>query len=71
VAKPRVLTVAELEAVADDLASRAGERRHQLAEARQHERRQQLEEATQPHSVANSPPDLTMAGGTWTLRWKA
>jgi DNA-binding transcriptional regulator YhcF (GntR family) len=70
-AKPRVLTVEELEAVADDLASRAGERRHQLAEARKRERRHQLEDAAQPHSVADTPPDLTMAGGTWTLRWKA
>ena len=70
-AKPRILSVEELEAVADQLASRAGERRHQLAEAHQRERRHQLEDATQSHSVADTPPDLTMAGGTWTLRWKA
>jgi DNA-binding transcriptional regulator YhcF (GntR family) len=70
-AKPRILSVEELEAVADELVARAGERRHQLAEARQRERRHQLEEAAQPHSVPDTPPDLTMAGGTWTLRWKA
>jgi DNA-binding transcriptional regulator YhcF (GntR family) len=69
-ARPRILSVEELEAVADELASRAGERRHQLAEARQRERRHQLEDAGQPHSVPDTPPDLTMAGGTWTLRWK-
>lgn len=70
-ARPRILTIEELEAVADELASRAGERRHQLAEARQRERRNQLEDVAQPHSVADTPPELTMAGGTWTLRWKA
>jgi GntR family transcriptional regulator len=70
-ARPRVLTVEELEAIADDLAARAGERRHQLAEARKEERRRQLEEAPAPRSVPDTPPQLTMAGGTWTLRWKA
>jgi DNA-binding transcriptional regulator YhcF (GntR family) len=70
-ARPRILTVAELEAVADELAARAGERRHQLAEARQHDRLHQLDDVAQPHSVADTPPDLTMAGATWTLRWKA
>jgi DNA-binding transcriptional regulator YhcF (GntR family) len=70
-ARPRILTVAELESVAEELAARAGERRHQLAEARQHERLHQLDDVGQPHSVADTPPDLTMAGATWTLRWKA
>lgn len=70
-ARPRILTVAELESVADELAARAGERRHQLAEARQRERLHQLDDVAQPHSVADTPPDLTMAGATWTLRWKA
>jgi hypothetical protein len=70
-AKPRVLSVDELEAIADQLAARAGERRHQLAEARQRERRNQLEDAPSPTSVPDTPPQLTMAGGTWTLRWKA
>jgi DNA-binding transcriptional regulator YhcF (GntR family) len=70
-ARPRILTVAELESVADELAARAGERRHQLAEARQRERLHQLDDVAQPHSVADTPPDLTMTGATWTLRWKA
>lgn len=70
-AKPRVLTVAELEAVADDLAARAGERRHQLAEVHQRQRREQFEPSAAPQSVPDTPPELTMAGGTWTLRWKA
>jgi DNA-binding transcriptional regulator YhcF (GntR family) len=70
-ARPRILTVAELETVADELLARAGERRHQLAEARQRERRHQLEDTAAPHSVPDTPPELTVTGGTWTLRWKA
>jgi DNA-binding transcriptional regulator YhcF (GntR family) len=70
--RPRILSVEELEATADELAARAGERRHQLAEARKRERRlNEPEAAHAPRSVADTPPELTMAGATWTLRWKA
>ena len=70
--RPRILTVEELEATADELAARAGERRHELAEARKDERQlHEREAAAAPRSVADTPPELTMAGATWTLRWKA
>jgi DNA-binding transcriptional regulator YhcF (GntR family) len=70
-ARPRILTVEELEAIADELAARAGERRHELALAQQRERESQLEEVQHPHSVQDTPPELIVSGGTWTLRWKA
>jgi DNA-binding transcriptional regulator YhcF (GntR family) len=71
-AKPRILSVEELEATADDLAARAGQRRHELAEARRRERETQLEDMPQhPSSVPDTPPELIVSGGTWTLRWKA
>src|SRR3989442_264553 len=41
---PRILSVEELEQVVDDLAARAGESRHRLAEAHRPERERQLEE---------------------------
>jgi DNA-binding transcriptional regulator YhcF (GntR family) len=70
-ARPRILSVEELEATADELAARAGQRRHELAEARRRERENQLEEVGHPHSVQDTPPELIVSGGTWTLRWKA
>ena len=70
--RPRILSLQELEAIADELAARAGERRHQLAEARKRERElHEPEVASGPRSVPDTPPELTMAGATWTLRWKA
>jgi hypothetical protein len=69
--QPRILSIEELEATADELAARAGERRHELAEARKRERRlNEPDAAPAPRSVPDTPPQLTMAGGTWTLRWK-
>ena len=71
-AKPRILSVEELEATAEELAARAGQRRHELAEAHRRERENQLEEVSQaPSSVPDTPPELIVSGGTWTLRWKA
>ena len=71
-ATPRILSVEELEATAEELAVRAGQRRHELALAQQRERENQLE-AVQPQSpsVADTPPELIVNGGSWTLRWKA
>ena len=68
---PRILSIQELEAIADDLAARAGERRHRIAEAHRRRRRWQLEEVPRASSVPDHPPELIVNAGTWTLRWKA
>jgi hypothetical protein len=68
---PRILSVEELEQVVDDLAARAGESRHRVAEADRRRRERQLEEVPRAASVPDQPPELILGAGTWTLRWKA
>jgi DNA-binding transcriptional regulator YhcF (GntR family) len=70
--RPRILSLHELEATADELVPRdlAPRLRALLADGPP-AHPIDVEVASGPRSVPDTPPELTMAGATWTLRWKA